>query len=125
MNLSIAIVDDDSGVRTSLSSLLRSHGCQVRTYASAHALLDAGPEGVDLVVSDIQMPGCDGEQLQAELRARGWALPIVFMTAFPNEARRRRLLDAGALACLDKPVDAGVLAQCLASLAPRAGPSHT
>ncbi|HEY0333951.1 MAG TPA: response regulator [Stenotrophomonas sp.] len=120
MKSTVAIVDDDSGVRTALSSLLRALGCEVRTYAGAREFIDAVPPLPDLLISDIQMPGCDGEQLLAELRARGRHLPTVFMTAFPNTARRQRLLAAGALACLDKPVEADTLAGFVAALVPRA-----
>lgn len=120
MNLTVAIVDDDNGVRTSLSSLLRAFGCRVRTYASAREFIQADEDAPDLLLSDIQMPGCDGEQLQAELIASGRRVPIVFMTAFPDAARRRRLLAAGALACLDKPIEAETLTGLLAALEPRA-----
>lgn len=120
--LTVAIVDDDSGVRTSLSSLLRAFGHVVRTYASAREFMDdAAAASADLLLSDIQMPGMSGEQLQAELIARGCRVPTLFMTAFPDQAVRQRLLAAGARACLDKPIDADTLSRCLASIAPRPG----
>jgi len=116
--LTVAIVDDDSGVRTSLSSLLRAFGHGVRTYGSAREFLDdAAAATSDLLLSDIQMPGMGGEQLQAELIARGHRVPTIFMTAFPDEAVRQRLLAAGARACLDKPVDAEALSRCLGAIA--------
>jgi len=70
-NYRIAIVDDDDGVRQSLSSLVRALGYEVRTYAcAADFLADAG-DPPDCLLTDIQMPQMDGDQLQAELLARG------------------------------------------------------
>lgn len=102
----VAIVDDDEGVRSSLTSLLRSLGYEVRSYASAQEFLDddaAGNPGC--MIADIQMPGMTGDELQAELIARGRVFPMIFMTAFPTAATRARVMAAGALAYLDKPAD--------------------
>ena len=119
--LTVAIVDDDSGVRTSLSSLLRALGHVVRTYVSAREFIadaSASASAPDLLLSDIQMPGMSGEQLQAALIATGRTVPTIFMTAFPDEAVRRRLLAAGARACLDKPIDADTLSRHLGAIRP-------
>jgi FixJ family two-component response regulator len=108
----IAIVDDDEGVRSSLTSLLRSLGYEVHSYASALEFL-ADDEGGDpgCMVTDIQMPGMTGDELQAELIARGRIFPMIFMTAFPTEATRARVMAAGALAYLDKPTDGEAIAR--------------
>lgn len=100
----IAIVDDDEGVRISLASLLRSFGYRVSTYGSALAFLDSG-EQPDCMVVDIQMPAMQGDELQARLIADGRRIPMIFMTAFPTEAVRSRVLAAGGLAFLEKPAD--------------------
>jgi len=55
-----------------------------------------------------------GDQLQAELIAAGRRFPLIFMTAFPTEAARQRLLALGACAYLDKPVDGEAMARCVA-----------
>lgn len=115
----IAIVDDDDGVRSSLASLLRSLGYEVCGYASALEFLDdkiAGDPGC--MITDIQMPGMSGDELQAELIARGRIFPMVFMTAFPNEATRNKVMAAGARAFLEKPVEADAITSCL-ELLPR------
>ncbi|MFF7399939.1 response regulator transcription factor [Achromobacter sp. NPDC008082] len=112
----IAIVDDDDGVRVSLSSLVRSLGYAVRTYGSAHEFLHDPDVGTPVcLIADIQMPLMTGDQLQAALLAAGRRLPMIFMTAFPTEAMRRRVMDAGACAYLEKPVDADAIARCLAA----------
>lgn len=112
----IAIVDDDSGVRMSLSSLIRSLGYDVRTYASAAKFLNDRESGdPDCVITDMQMPQMTGEQLQAELISAGRMLPMIFMTAFPAQATRNRVMAAGACAFLDKPVDGNAIASILAA----------
>jgi CheY-like chemotaxis protein len=76
MNPTIAVIDDDDGVRMSLSSLVRSLGYEVRTYGSAVAFLeDAGSGAVDCIITDLQMPQMSGEQLQAQLVSSGRTLP--------------------------------------------------
>lgn len=100
----IAIVDDDEGVRTSLASLLRSFGYRTRTYGSAVDFLASG-DAPDCMVVDIQMPAMAGDELQARLIAGGRPIPMIFMTAFPTEAVRHRVMSAGARAFLEKPAD--------------------
>lgn len=109
--LTIAIIDDDEGVRASLSSLLRSLGYRVRGYSSALEFLDDKiGDDPSCMITDIQMPGMSGDELQMELMARGRIFPMIFMTAFPNDAMQTRVMSAGARAFLDKPVDADAIA---------------
>jgi FixJ family two-component response regulator len=108
----VAIVDDDEGVRCALTSLLSSLGYEVRTYASALEFLDDDATGdPGCMIADIQMPGMTGDELQAELIARGRVFPMIFMTAFPTAATRARVMAAGALAYLDKPADGEAIAR--------------
>ncbi|ABS62707.1 response regulator receiver protein [Parvibaculum lavamentivorans DS-1] len=113
----VAIVDDDGGVRTSLTSLVRSLGYQVRAYTSAREFLDdkQSPEP-DCMIADIQMPHMTGDRLQAVLSSSGRSFPIIFMTAFPSEAVRDRVMAAGARDYLEKPPDSDVIARRLADL---------
>src|SRR5260370_19706100 len=81
----IAIIDDDESVRVTTDSLVRSLGYVVRTFASAEEFL--GSERVDdfaCVITDVQMPGMSGVQLQDHLRAQGSRVPFIFFTAFPD-----------------------------------------
>jgi len=111
----IAIVDDDEAVRNALSSLLRSFGYEVRGYASALAFLEQQTQAdPGCMILDVQMPGMDGPQLQASLLDAGRRFPMIFMTAFPTETVRRRVMDAGAVAYLSKPVDGATISQCVA-----------
>ena len=110
----IAIVDDDDGVRISLASLVRSLGYQVRSYGSAPEFLNDSAIGDPAcMITDIQMPEMTGDQLQAALIAAGRRFPMIFMTAFPTEAMRSRVMAAGACAYLDKPSDGDTIARCL------------
>jgi len=112
----IAIVDDDDGVRVSLCSLVRSLGYEVRAYASAPAFLDDQDAGdPDCMITDVQMAPMSGDQLQAALIASGRKFPMIFMTAFPTDAVRKRVMGMGAHAYLDKPVDGDAMATCLAA----------
>jgi FixJ family two-component response regulator len=112
----VAVVDDDSGVRASLSSLLRALGHDTLTYASAAEFLQALPAHVPhCLISDMRMPGMDGEQLQAALQSAGHDFPVIFLTAFPTDPLRARVLARGAHAFLGKPVEADAIAACLAT----------
>jgi FixJ family two-component response regulator len=88
----IAIVDDDEAVRASLASLVRSLGYEVRAYGSGDEFLRESRGDPACMIADIQMPLMTGDELQARLIASGRAFPIIFMTAFPTEPVRRRVL---------------------------------
>jgi len=110
----IAIVDDDDGVREALSGLMRSLGYSVQCFRSAlDFLARAKTRDPDFLISDVRMPGMSGEELIVELRETGRQMPVVLMTAFATPALRERLMAAGALALIDKPVDGQVLAEIL------------
>ena len=89
-NYRIAIVDDDDGVRQSLSSLVRALGYEVRTYVCAADFLADACDPPDCLLTDVQMPQMDGDQLQAELLARGCRFPMIFMPAVPTAWPQKR-----------------------------------
>lgn len=100
----IAVVDDDESVRESLPDLLREFGFVAVAFASAEDFLAADcVDGTGCLILDIAMPGMSGLDLQRELRQRGSLVPIVFMTAYADEAVRPSLLKQGAVECLFKP----------------------
>lgn len=110
----VAVVDDDDAIRRGLSSLLRSAGYRVRLFASAEEYLvdSAGPRP-DCVLTDIQMPGMSGLDLQDSLAKTSPAMPVLIMTAFPTIAIEERATASGARSFLSKPFDAGALLQAL------------
>ncbi|MET3711882.1 FixJ family two-component response regulator [Sphingomonas trueperi] len=108
-NSLIAIVDDDSDVRGSLNSLLRSAGHESVSFACAEDLLSGDPERFGWIITDLHMPGMTGLELQAEINRLGVAASIVLMTAFPTPAFEEQALKAGACAFMTKPIDPDVL----------------
>ena len=69
----------------------------------------------DLLFLDIQMPGMNGLQLQSELAAAGYGIPVIFITAYDDKASRGRAMQAGAVAFLDKPFSDEQLLQTVRS----------
>lgn len=110
----VSIIDDDASVREAVSSLLRSLGLLTRIYDSAEAFL-AGPgrHDSDCVIADVQMPGMSGLELQETLRAAGSTLPMIFITAFPDPAIRRRAFAGRASCFMGKPFDAQDMIRCI------------
>ncbi|HEY2615893.1 MAG TPA: response regulator [Acetobacteraceae bacterium] len=110
----IAIVDDDEAVCTGITSLMRSLGYDVQAYLSAEEFLgSAARRDTSCLISDVQMPGVGGLELQRILAAEGNPTPIIFITAFPDAHVRQLALQAGALCFLSKPFDGEALIQCL------------
>ena len=91
-----------------------SLGYDVQTYGSAEDFLasEARP-ATSCVISDVQMPGLSGLELQEILASEGSRLPIIFVTAFPNAHARRAALQGGATCFLSKPFDGAALVECL------------
>ena len=112
----IAIIDDDSAVRSATGAMLRSLGYLTAGYDSAEAFLASdGLTTVSCIISDVKMPGMSGIELQQRLAEQGRRLPIIFMTAFPEERDKGRAMKAGALGFLVKPFAQDVLIDCLNS----------
>src|SRR4051794_527513 len=100
----IAIVDDDDAVRVALGRLIQASGYKASLFSSADEFLaSAEVEGTSCVITEVQMPGSSGLDLQDRLRAQGCRIPIIFITAFPDENARKRAMNAGAIAFLRKP----------------------
>jgi len=100
----ISIVDDDSFVREATRSLLRSVGYGAATFASAEEFLQSDQiDATSCLITDVQMPGLNGVELQSLLLAQGYRMPMIFVTASVEEKTRARALTAGALAFLTKP----------------------
>ena len=104
--LTVYIVDDDAAVRDSLSLMLGLGGYTTALFADAEALLAAWREDwAGCVVADLRLPGKSGLELQAELRARGAALPVIIMTAHGDVPSARTAFQARAIDFLEKPFD--------------------
>jgi FixJ family two-component response regulator len=100
----ISIVDDDESVREATKGLVRSLGYSATTFASAEAFLQSKwINDTRCVISDVQMPGLSGVDLQSRLIAQGNRTPIILVSAFSDERTRARALKAGAIGFLSKP----------------------
>jgi FixJ family two-component response regulator len=110
----IAIVDDDESFRHATMSFIRSLGYAVAEFASAEAFLKSDRVyETDCLISDVQMPGMNGVELQGKLIAQGHRLPIILMTALPEIKTRTKALAAGAIGFLAKPFNDEMLITCL------------
>jgi PAS domain S-box-containing protein len=107
--ITILLVDDDAGVRRTSARMLVRLGYRVVEAGSgmeALEVVDREGEGVDVVVSDLSMPGMDGMELHRQLRARGSRRPFIFVSGLPErDAHERGMLPVGA-AFLSKPWEA-------------------
>jgi DNA-binding NarL/FixJ family response regulator len=104
MTLRIALADDQALVREGLKALLRDFGIDVVLEAAgADAILSRPPDlPIDVIVSDIRMPGLDGVDMTSELRKRGDTTPVVLLTTFEDSELLLRAVQAGAQAFLLK-----------------------
>ena len=117
----ITIVDDDVSFLRALARFIRSLGHEVAAFASAEEFLGSpGVARTRVLISDVQMPGMSGLDLQERLKQQGHSFPIIFVASDPHERARGPALAAGALAFLGKPFREDELASTLRqALAPR------
>jgi FixJ family two-component response regulator len=100
----ISIVDDDDALRNSLDDLIRSIGFQTQGFPSAEAFLSSNQaRDAACLILDVRMPGMSGLDLQRQIVAANWQIPIIFVTSHADDDARVRALDAGAVAFLYKP----------------------
>ena len=94
----IALADDQALVRAGLRALLERHGIEIvfEVDSGTALLAQLQTRPVDVVLSDIRMPGMDGIEALAALRARGDATPVLLLTTFDDSDLLLRATDAGA-----------------------------
>jgi FixJ family two-component response regulator len=115
MSKVIAIVDDNESMQDSLCDLIESGGFEVQCFGSAKAFLDSDlhSQAACLIV-DIRMPKMSGLDLQATLKQEDCTVPIIFITAYDDDAEiRTQALNEGALGFLTKPFDHQLLLKIL------------
>ena len=104
MQALISIVDDDESSRRAIANFINSLGYAAVAFGSAEDFLKSGRlDSTACLISDVQMPGMSGIELQDRLLARGYRLPIIFITAYPEASARERALASGASGFLTKP----------------------
>jgi CheY-like chemotaxis protein len=125
MSFSILIVDDEPDIADLFRQRFRREvrqGRYVLHFAASaeealRRLTEIQPELI-VILSDINMPGMDGIELLREIRQRRPVLPVLMVTAYGDDERRRRADELGANAFLAKPVDFDQLKQQLLQLMP-------
>ena len=124
MSLLILVVDDEPDVETLFCQHfrrdLRAGRFTMEFAYSASAALDrienAAEASLILILSDINMPGMDGLSLLREIKKRRPDLPVMMLTAYADEERRRRAAEYGAAEFVTKPVDFDFLKERLRRL---------
>lgn len=100
----VFVVDDDASVRKGLERLIKSVGLEVETFASAREFLHRGRyDGPGCLVLDVRMPGLSGLDLQKELAAADYSMPIIFITGHGDISMSVKAMKAGAVDFLPKP----------------------
>jgi CheY-like chemotaxis protein/predicted regulator of Ras-like GTPase activity (Roadblock/LC7/MglB family) len=113
----LLIVDDEAPLLKNLGSYLASFGDEFEVVTAATGeealeVVEADP-GIDLLLTDVRLPGIDGVDLVRRAAAKRPHLTVLVMTAFPSRDIRRAVTDLGALRYLEKPLDLKQLRQAL------------
>ncbi len=120
MSATIALVDDDRNILTSVSIALEAEGYKVRTYADgAEALRAMQAQPVDLIVLDIKMPRMDGMEMLGRLR-RTSNVPVIFLTSKDDEVDEVLGLKMGADDYVRKPFSQRLLIERIRTVLRRA-----
>ena len=129
MRRTIALVDDDQNILTSVSIALETEGYRVKTYKDGEeALRGIGQHSVDLAILDIKMPRMDGMEVLQNLRQTS-QLPIIFLTSKDDEIDELLGFRMGADDYIKKPFSQRLLIERIRALIRRIevtadGPSH-
>jgi len=124
----VMFVDDEEGVRLSWNRYLSQAGFDVTTAEDgAKAITKLKSQPVDVVVSDLKMPGVDGVQLLLWIHEERPETRFILLTGFGNEEVERRVRDLGAFDYLNKPISPDTLAAVVTAathlkLMPQQGP---
>lgn len=103
----VAVIDDDVGVRDSLSTVFRSIGLRVETFGSPHDYLSRDPRiDPECIVLDIRMPGRNGLDFQDDLAKRNDRTPVIILSGYADVPMSVRAMKAGATEFFVKPVRA-------------------
>jgi FixJ family two-component response regulator len=103
-----------------------SLGFRACAFPSAEAFLQSAQLAeTSCLISDVQMPGISGVQLQNRMADLGLSIPTIFITAYPDDSVRTRVLGSGAVCFLLKPFDPQSLIECLDDALDRPGGNIT
>ena len=101
----VAVIDDDPGIREALRGLLRSVGLHAELFASVQEFLGAArPDLPGCLILDVRLPGRSGLDLQEQLARANVQRPIIFISGHADVPMSVRAMKAGAIEFLTKPV---------------------
>jgi FixJ family two-component response regulator len=110
----VCIIDDDASVRVAVERIARSMDLAAYTFESCRNFLDSAQlVNTSCIIADVQMPGMSGLELQRTLKTRGMNIPLIFITAYPDDELRRQALDEGAVCFLNKPFQGTAIIECI------------
>lgn len=102
----ISIVDDDESFREAMTSLMKSVGFPVEAFSSAEEFLASTRlEDTSCLIADVHMPGMTGIELHQRLVNSGHTIPMILITAYPDDNVRARASAAGVICYLSKTFD--------------------
>jgi len=106
----VVIIDDDQAARDSMEQVIRLRDFATQVFSSAEAAL-AWPSlaDADCIISDVKMPGMDGEELLAEIIRRKYRCPVIMITGHGRISMAVRCLKTGAYDFVEKPYESDVL----------------
>jgi len=106
----ILIVEDDADLQTALCDTLSMAGYNTQTARDGHAAVDIlQSQPIDMVITDIQMPGMDGHALLKKIKSQWQDIPVMLMTAYGSIQMAVEAMRDGAVDYLSKPFEAEVL----------------
>jgi FixJ family two-component response regulator len=112
--LVVSIIDDDLSVRVAVADIVRSMDLTANMFASGQDFLRSNSfADTACIIADVQMPGLSGIELQQALTARKLKIPMIFITAYPDERIRAKALDGGAICFLNKPFGGPTIIECI------------
>lgn len=106
------VVDDDPAIRRALFRLARAMGYGAETYGSAEEFLADSPstaERTGCLLLDVALPGLSGPELHMQLRADGWDVPVIYVTAHDDPITRAAIEQTDAAATFSKPIEVAEL----------------
>jgi FixJ family two-component response regulator len=112
--LVVSIIDDDLSVRVAVADIVRSMDLTANMFASGQDFLSSNSlADTACIIADVQMPGLNGIELQQALTAKKLKIPMIFITAYPDERIRTKALDGGAICFLNKPFGGSAIIECI------------
>lgn len=121
----ILLAEDDPAMRAMVARALRREGYEVCEVQDGTELLERLADrmlrpfwDVDLIVSDVRMPGKTGLDVLTGLRKSDWSMPVILITAFGEQAIHTEAKRLGAAKVLDKPFDLDALTDAVKAIVP-------